>query len=202
MWDARRRRASELSGGQQRRVELACALVHEPQLVILDEPTAGLDPLLRRRVWDELHRLRQAGRTLVVTTQYVAEAEECDEVALIADGRLVAYATPDDLRRQALGGEVIAIETDRIFDARVLVQLPLVSAVRQPGPRQVWVITEDAGAATPAIMEAVTAAGGEVTSAREYRPSFDEVFAELVQRQAAAKFGGRGLAADDQAAAS
>ena len=124
LWDARRRRASELSGGMQRRLELACALVHDPQLVILDEPTAGLDPLLRRSVWDELHRLREAGRTLVVTTQYVGEAEECDEVALIADGRLVAYATPDDLRRQALGGEVIAIETDRIFDARVLGQLP------------------------------------------------------------------------------
>jgi ABC-2 type transport system ATP-binding protein len=186
LYDARRRRASELSGGMQRRLELACALVHDPQLVILDEPTAGLDPLLRRSVWDELHRLREAGRTLVVTTQYVGEAEECDEVVLIADGRLIAFATPDDLRRQALGGEVIAIETDRIFDARVLAQLPMVHAVRQPGPRQVWVITEDAGAATPAIMEAVTAAGGEVTSAREYRPSFDEVFAELVQRDAAA----------------
>jgi ABC-2 type transport system ATP-binding protein len=186
LWDARGRRASELSGGMQRRLELACALVHDPQLIVLDEPTAGLDPLLRRSIWDELHRLREAGRTLVVTTQYVGEAEECDEVALIADGRVVADATPDDLRRQALGGEVIEIETDRIFDGRVLGQVPLVRAVRQPGPRQVRVITDDAGAATPAIVEAVTAAGVEVTSAREYRPSFDEVFAELVQRQAAA----------------
>jgi ABC-2 type transport system ATP-binding protein len=138
----------------------------------------------------------------VVTTQYVGEAEECDEVALIAGGRVVAYASPEDLRRQALGGEVIAIETDRIFDARVLGQLPQVHGVRQPGPRQVWVITEDAGAATPAIVEAVQAAGGEVTSAREYRPSFDEVFAELVQRQEALDAAASASAADGRAAAS
>jgi ABC-2 type transport system ATP-binding protein len=169
----------------QRRLELACALVHDPQLLILDEPTAGLDPLLRRSVWDELHRLREAGRTLVVTTQYVGEAEECDQVALIADGKLIAYAAPDDLRRQALGGEVIAIETTGVFDARTLQQIPVVRAIRQPGPRQLWVIADDAGTATPAIVESITAAGGEIASAREYRPSFDEVFAELVQRQAA-----------------
>ena len=185
LWDARRRRASELSGGMQRRLELACALVHDPQLLILDEPTAGLDPLLRRSVWDELYRLREAGRTLVVTTQYVGEAEECDQVALIADGRLIAHAAPDDLRRQALGGEVVAIETAGVFDARALRQIPEVRAIRQPGPRQLWVITDDAGTATPAIVEAITSAGGEIASAREYRPSFDEVFAELVQRQAA-----------------
>jgi ABC-2 type transport system ATP-binding protein len=202
LWDVRRRRASELSGGMQRRLELACALVHDPQLVVLDEPTAGLDPLLRRSIWDELHRLREAGRTIVVTTQYVGEAEECDEVALIAGGRLIADAPPEDLRRLALGGEVIAIETDRIFDARVLAQLPLVRGVRQPGPRQVWVITEDAGAATPGIVEAVQEAGGEVTSAREYRPSFDEVFAELVQRQEAAAAATAGAAAPADAASS
>ena len=181
--DSRNRRASELSGGMQRRLELACALVHDPTLLVLDEPTAGLDPLLRRSVWDELHRLREAGRTIVVTTQYVGEAEECDLVALIAEGRLIALAPPEDLRRQALGGEVIAIETSQVFDARSLERLSLVRAVRQPGPRELWVSTDDAGAATPDIVEAIRAEGGEVISAREYRPSFDEVFAELVQRR-------------------
>ena len=81
----------------QRRLELACALVHEPALLFLDEPTAGIDPLLRETIWEELHRLRDAGRTLLVTTQYVNEAEECDQVALIADGRLIALAPPEEL---------------------------------------------------------------------------------------------------------
>ena len=76
--DAKHRRAANLSGGMQRRLELACALVHEPDLLFLDEPTAGIDPILRQSIWEELHRLKGAGRTLLVTTQYVTEAEECD----------------------------------------------------------------------------------------------------------------------------
>jgi ABC-2 type transport system ATP-binding protein len=186
LWDARNRKASELSGGMQKRLELACALIHQPQLLFLDEPTAGLDPLLRKSIWEELHRLREAGRTLIVTTQYVGEAEECDVVALIAHGRLIALAPPEELRASALGGAVVEIETARAFDGRLLETLPEVRAIRQPGPRNVWVIAEDAGAATPALVEAVGAAGGEVVSAREYRPSFDEVFAELVNREQAA----------------
>jgi ABC-2 type transport system ATP-binding protein len=186
LWDARKRRASDLSGGMQRRLELACALVHDPFLLILDEPTAGIDPLLRRAVWDELRRLRDADRTLIVTTQYVGDAEECDEIALIAGGRLVALATPEQLRRDALGGEVVEIETAQPFDATTLESVPMVRSVRQPGARNIWVITENAGAATPALVAAVRAAGGELVNAREYRPSFDEVFAELVNRQEAA----------------
>ena len=116
----------------QRRLELACALVHDPALLFLDEPTAGIDPLLRARVWTELHRLRDAGRTLIVTTQYVNEAESCDRVALISDGRLLALATPDELRREAVGGDIVVIETEAIFDGAVLTGLPLVRQ-RPPG---------------------------------------------------------------------
>ena len=132
LWDVRGRRAGRLSGGMQRRLELACALVHDPALLFLDEPTAGIDPLLRGRVWDELHRLRDEGRTLLVTTQYVNEAESCDQVALIAEGRLIALATPDELRRLAVGGDVIEIETAARFDGMALAELPFV-APRAPG---------------------------------------------------------------------
>jgi ABC-2 type transport system ATP-binding protein len=183
LWDVRGRRAKDLSGGMQRRLELACALVHNPSLLFLDEPTAGIDPLLRRAIWDELHRLREAGRTLIVTTQYVGEAEECDAVALIARGRLVALAPPDQLRREAMGGEVIEVETTQAFDARALESLPVVRAVRQSGPRNMWVIAEQAGTALPLLLDALGTAGADVVFAREYRPSFDEVFAELVGRQ-------------------
>ncbi|MEO8437069.1 MAG: ABC transporter ATP-binding protein [Chloroflexota bacterium] len=182
LWDVRGRRAGRLSGGMQRRLELACALVHDPALLFLDEPTAGIDPLLRARIWDELHRLRDAGRTLIVTTQYVNEAEQCDWVALIANGRLLALETPDGLRRKAIGGDVVAVETAAFFDGELLSTLPFVRHVRQDGARRLTVIVDDAGTATPDVVEAVRARGGEVVSAREERPSFDDVFAALIQR--------------------
>ena len=182
LWDVRSRRAGRLSGGMQRRLELACALVHDPALLFLDEPTAGIDPLLRARVWAELHQLRDAGRTLIVTTQYVNEAESCDRVALIANGRLLALATPDELRRQAVGGDIVVIETAALFDGDQLASLPLVRRVRQDGPRRLTVVVDDAGIALPDVVEAVRERGGEVTSGREERPSFDDVFAALVER--------------------
>jgi ABC-2 type transport system ATP-binding protein len=189
LWDARGRRASELSGGMQRRLELACALVHHPALLFLDEPTAGIDPLLRGRIWDELHRLRDEGRTLLVTTQYVNEAEACDTVALIADGRLIALAPPDELRRMAVGGDIIEIETAAPFDAATLRSLPIVRDVDQLDTSHLRVVVDDASTALPDVVEAVGAAGAEVRSASETRPSFDTVFATLVERQRAAEPG-------------
>jgi len=115
-----------------------------------------------------------------VTTQYVGEAEYCDEVAVLAHGRLIALAAPEDLRRMALGGEVLEIETTQAFDAAMLEQVPGVRAVRQSAPRHFLVITDDAGEATPRVLQAIQGAGIEVLSSSEYRPSFDEVFAELV----------------------
>ncbi|MBA3778102.1 MAG: ABC transporter ATP-binding protein [Chloroflexi bacterium] len=182
LWDARKRRASELSGGMQRRLELACALVHDPDLLFLDEPTAGIDPLLRQSVWAELRRLRDEGRTLLVTTQSVGEAEYCDAVALLATGQLIALATPEELRRRALGGEVIEVETTGTFDGAALGRLAGVTDVRQRGPRDLLIVAENAGEATPLVLDAITQAGGDVASSREYRPTFDEVFAELVSR--------------------
>jgi ABC-2 type transport system ATP-binding protein len=184
LWDVRGRRAGALSGGMQRRLELASALVHDPALLFLDEPTAGVDPLLRARIWEELHRIRDAGRTLVVTTQYVTEAEECDRVALVADGRLVAFAAPDDLRRTAVGGEVIEVRTNVPLDAARIAGLDGVREIRQTDPRTFLATVDDAGAATPELVDAVGREGADTVSVREYRPSFDEVFATLVARSA------------------
>jgi ABC-2 type transport system ATP-binding protein len=193
LWDVRGRRASHLSGGMQRRLELACALVHDPLLLFLDEPTAGLDPLLRQAVWNELRRLREAGRTMLVTTQYVGEAEYCDAVALIARGQLIALAPPEELRRQATGGDVLEVELTNDFDGRLLTTVEGVLRVRQQSPTELLVTVDDAGSAAPRLVEAVAAAGGEVASSREYRPNFDEVFAVLVERhEASLESGARG----------
>jgi len=185
LWDARDRRASDMSGGMQRRLELACALVHEPALLFLDEPTAGIDPILRAKVWDELHRLRDAGRTILVTTQYVGDAEDCDQVALIAGGHLVALAGPDDLRQQALGGDSVRVETASIFDAGVLREVEGVNEIAQHGPREFTATVTDAAVVLPSIVEAVNAAGTDIVTAQDVRPSFDDIFAILVERDQA-----------------
>ncbi len=182
LWDARGRLARKLSGGMQRRLELACALVHEPELIILDEPTAGLDPLLRGSIWDELHRLRDDGRTLLVTTQHVAEAEECDAVALIVRGRIIALAPPEELRRMATNGDLLDIVTVGAYDGSQLVGMAGVRQVTQDTPRHLRVVVDDAGTALPQIVEHLRANRVDVETAQEQRLSFDEIFAILVAR--------------------
>ncbi len=182
LWDARGRRAGELSGGMQRRLELACALVHEPDLLFLDEPTAGIDPLLRARIWEELHRLRASGRTLIVTTQYVTEAEECDSVVLVSEGRVVAAGTPDELRRQAIGGDVVVLETAAPMPVGALLDRADVLDASRMTASSYRLVVDDAGVAVPNIVEALNGRGVDVRSAREDRPSFEEVFGALVRR--------------------
>ncbi|MEA2674126.1 MAG: type transport system ATP-binding protein [Chloroflexota bacterium] len=187
LWQVRGRRAGKLSGGMQRRLELAAALVHEPRLLILDEPTAGIDPLLRRTIWAEIHRVRGLGVTSIVTTQYVTEAEECSLVALIAAGHLIAFGTPDEVRRLALGGEVVEVTTTGMFDATTLASEPGILGVNQTGPRDFRLVVEDAGRASADIVQAIAGAGGEVDVVREVRPSFEEVFTGLVERDRATR---------------
>ncbi len=189
LYDARHRLARDLSGGMQRRLELACALVHSPDILFVDEPTAGIDPVLRQSIWDELRRLRDDGRTLVVTTQYVTEAEYCDRVALIADGELVALDTPDALRKMVFGGEVLEVSTERAVDADVLADIGGVTGVRQPEARKLIVTTEDAGTTTPQIIEALRRAGIGVSGLEEHQPTFDEVFTGLVEQRRTARNG-------------
>ena len=123
----------------QRRLELACALVHDPDVLFIDEPTAGIDPILRETDLGRAAPPASEGRTLVVTTQYVSEAEYCDQVALILDGELVALDAPEALRQMAFGGDVLQITTDRAIDPDLLATVAGVQNVRQPGPRQLIV---------------------------------------------------------------
>ncbi|MCA3747698.1 MAG: ABC transporter ATP-binding protein [Rubrobacter sp.] len=190
LWKDRRKAASKLSGGMRRRLQLAAALVHEPQLLFVDEPTANLDPILRRKFWDGFGALRDMGRTLFVTTQYVGEAELCDRVGLLSDGVLAAVGTPSELRRQAFGGETIELtlggkpgRLGRHLDA--LEEVGHVVEVREEGSGEgaasstVRLVVEDADTALPRAFEALR--GAEVRSADLIYPSFDEVFLRLVR---------------------
>jgi ABC-2 type transport system ATP-binding protein len=107
-------RLGDASGGEQRRLGLAAAMIHEPELLILDEPTTGVDPVLRRKIWERLSHLRDGGATIFVTTQYVDEASHCDLVALLVDGRVLTVDSPEALRRQAFGA--YPTQEDATFD--------------------------------------------------------------------------------------
>ena len=196
LWSVRGRRAGKLSGGMKRRLELAAALVHEPALLILDEPTAGIDPMLRRTIWDEIHRLREAGVTSIVTTQYVTEAEECNQVALISGGRLIAFGPPEQLRHEALGGDVVEVTMSGLFDVATLGKPEGVRGVRQTGPRTFELIVDDAGTASAEAIQSMSASGGQVEAVREIRPTFEDVFAHLVERDREAR-AAAGDSADD-----
>ncbi len=183
--EARHRLARDLSGGMQRRLELACALVHSPDVLFIDEPTAGIDPVLRQSIWDELRELRGQGRTLLVTTQYVTEAEYCDRVALIVDGELVALDEPEALRQMVFGGDVLQIDATRAIDPDMLAAVAGVTRVRQTTPRQLFVTVEDAGSLTPQIIDTLRQHGAEVAGIEEHQPTFDEVFTGLVEQRRA-----------------
>ena len=190
LWEHRRKTAQNVSGGMQRRLQLAAALVHEPELLFVDEPTANLDPILRRRFWEEFRHLREQGRTLFVTTQYVGEAELCDRVGLLSGGTLVALGTPDELRRRAFGGEFIQLVLgggpgslgERL---EALERLGRVEEVRKDEQKtekttsRVRLLVEDANAALPEVMEVLD--GAEVLSADIPKASFDEIFFRLVE---------------------
>jgi ABC-2 type transport system ATP-binding protein len=183
--DAHSRLLRDSSGGMQRRLALAATLIHNPDLLFLDEPTAGIDPILRKKVWDHFGELRDQGRTMFVTTQYVGEAAYCDRVGVLAEGRLIAVDTPDGLRRQAYGGEVLDVTFSRPLLAPQLDQLAdVASAVRTEriGSQEVRLVVADAGEVSPQVTAWATDAGVDIESVEPFLPAFDDVFVELVSK--------------------
>ncbi len=189
LWEHRRKAASRLSGGMQRRLQLAAAILHEPRLIFVDEPTANLDPILRRKFWEEFRLLAGMGRTIFVTTQYVGEAELCDRVALLHRGKLIAVGEPDELRRQVFGGETIelALAEDPGMVGEYLAALEKIGRVAEvkedlakKNTSRLRLIVENSDVALPKVFEALRDA--KILSADLIHPSFDEVFFRLIQR--------------------
>jgi ABC-2 type transport system ATP-binding protein len=166
-------RVKTLSGGLARRADLARGLLHRPPLLLLDEPTTGLDPTARRDLWDALARLRrEEGTTMVVATHLMEEAERCDRVGILSAGRLVALGAPADLRAD-LGGEALWLDS-RQPDALCQRLGEALGLAARPVGASILVETEDA----PADLARVLAACGDlVEAATVRRPTLDDVFA-------------------------
>lgn len=179
--------ARNISGGMLRRLSLAATLVHDPELLFLDEPTAGIDPILRAKFWEHFKELQNQGRTLFITTQYVSEAENCDLVGVMAGGRLLMVDTPQGLRHHAYGGDIVelkSVEPLSFEDEHLLRLLPFVHAkTSRTGPNSMRIIVNDASTAIPEIMKFAQERNFQLQSVEVSAPPFEDVFVELVRHK-------------------
>jgi ABC-2 type transport system ATP-binding protein len=179
--DALDRLVGTYSGGMKRRLDLAASLMHNPSVLFLDEPTTGLDPPSRLRVWDEVRRLnRDFGMTVFLTTQYLEEADElADRVGIINDGRLVAEGTPGELKR-SIGTDVVLAELDRDHDraVEILRSVDGVAQVDHFGD-EIVIATSNGSATLSPVALALDRAGIAVTQLSLRTPTLDDVFLEV-----------------------
>jgi ABC-2 type transport system ATP-binding protein len=173
-------RTGNYSGGQKRRLDLALGLVHRPVLLFLDEPTTGLDPQSRARVWDEVRKLRADGATVFLTTHYLEEADAlCDRLAIIDNGRIVVAGTPDALKRQ-IAGDVVTIGLDahngELHRAQDLLRTqPFVREIHD-GEGAIQLYVERGEDALPAILRTLDGAQLHLRTIALSRPTLDDVF--------------------------
>jgi ABC-2 type transport system ATP-binding protein len=169
-----------LSGGWKQRLALACAILHEPQIIFLDEPTSGVDPLSRRRFWDLIHALAAGGVTVFVTTHYMEEAEYCDRIALIYGGKMIAIGSPASLKTKAMG--------DTIFDLRYADPQALLAPLKNlPEIRDatlfgagLHLVAGDGATAEAAVRRLLKELGVEA-SLETVLPTMEDVFISLIE---------------------
>ena len=188
--DHRKKRVVDASGGMQRRLALAAAFVHDPEVVFLDEPTAGIDPILRDKLWTRFREQASQGRTLLVTTQYVGEASQCDQVGLLSDGELLLLDTPTNLRRAAFDGEVLDVDLDRPLTDDELSDLGsqpfVVGSIERTSPTGLRVVVDDAGRAMQELGGAISSCDASIVEMDEHLVDYDEAFLRVVQRHRSA----------------
>lgn len=179
LWDARNRLAENLSGGMQRRLSLAGAILHRPRVLVIDEPTAGLDPALRIAIWEHLRELREQGITIIMTTQYIEEAERCDAVAILSEGKVVAVGSPVDLRRQANMPDVIDFEIaggDIVGAIEQVHTIPGVRDSRWDGTSRLTLFVDDLTATLPELERVLQSRNCDATVNSSRQATFEEVF--------------------------
>jgi ABC-2 type transport system ATP-binding protein len=173
------------SGGMRRRLDLATALVHEPEVLFLDEPTTGLDPASRATVWEEVRRINAAGTTIFLTTQYLEEADQlCERLAIIDDGRLVAAGTPDSLKAE-LGSDVITVSLrpeEHQAAREALVPVPGLDHITDAG-EGLAVYVRDGAAAVADVVRLLADTGIRPSAVGLARPTLDDVFLAATGRR-------------------
>ena len=174
-------RTAILSGGWKQRLALGCAVLHEPPVIFLDEPTSGVDPLSRRRFWDLIYDLSAKGVTVFVTTHYMEEAEYCDRIGLIHRGDLIAVGTPHELKTTLMREDVIEVICERPQDA--MAEIDRIEAVKEVAlfGKGLHAVAADGGVAAAAIRQRLKARGYRIDRIEAITPSLEDVFVSLVE---------------------
>ncbi len=176
------RRGAHLSGGMQKKLALACALLHRPRVIFLDEPTTGVDPVSRREFWDILTELHLEGVTIFVSTPYMDEAERCSRVGLMYQGALIVCDTPERIK-DMVEGELLELRPGELRRAkRVLADLPAVLEVQTYGDL-IHAFVEEAQAGKKTVVQALREAGIAVADVRHTQPRMEQAFISLIRRQ-------------------
>jgi ABC-2 type transport system ATP-binding protein len=176
-------RAGDLAGGWRQRLALGCAILHEPRILFLDEPTGGVDPLSRREFWSHIKQVSASGVTVLVTTHYLDEAEHCGRVAIIHAGRLAALGTPAGLKHTFVDRGIIEVRTGNPVEAmRLLDLMPEVEKTSIFGTAVHAVMKSDRPDLMPVLKDRLDGAGVNVMSMVPVSPSLEDVFLEVVER--------------------
>src|SRR5271170_213769 len=172
-----------LSGGWKQRLALGCAILHEPPILFLDEPTSGVDPIARRTFWDLIYQLSAAGNTIFVSTHYMDEAEYCHRLALMYRGKIIALGTPGELKQSLQGHYLLRLDVSDILGSmQALEKLDAVSDVAVFGGG-LHVTVTDVSLATPKIRTALEQAGITITVLEPIEPSMEDVFVAMIEQE-------------------
>ena len=176
-----------LPGGWKQRLALGCAVLHQPAILFLDEPTSGVDPISRRQFWDLIQKMAEEGVTVFVTTHYMEEAEYCNRLALIFRGKMVALGTPSALKRDSMTGELLLIECAPLGDAvEALQSAPDVIDAAVFG-NALHLVVKDAATAEPRIRKFLEERSVTVSRIEKIRPTLEDVFVSLTTTRNAAE---------------
>lgn len=180
--EKRNSRVGKLSGGQKQRLAVACALVSDPELLFLDEPTTGLDPQARLSLWDVVDRFREGGGTVLLTTHYMEEASRlCDRVAIMDHGRVIALGTPLELIKSLGADQIIEFRVTKEIADDVLTSLPAVSRLQKRDGDYSLTVTE-MGVALPALLTEIKRQESELVSLTTHQATLEDVFVSLTGR--------------------
>lgn len=173
-----------LSTGIRQRLALGCAIIHRPEIIFLDEPTSGADPVSRRRFWDLIYDVTAGHATVIVTTHYMDEAERCDSLILMNAGKIIAAGTPSELKHEHIHGRILSIGTDRPVEALEAVEdIDTVDDAALYG-RYLRATTSSPEEARPRIEAALSEHGIHIDCIREVSPTLEDVFVRLLGEQA------------------